>query len=59
MRVPLKRAHLRVRVDGVEHGPGVGVPELDASVGGTAARGEQVGLKRAPGESLHGSLVSI
>jgi len=59
MRVPLQRAHLRVRVHRVEHGAGVRVPKLDATVGGTAARSEQVGLERTPGESLNGSLMRI
>ena len=59
MRVPLQRAHLRVRVDRVQHGASVRVPELDATVGGTASRGEQVGLEWTPRKSLHGSLVRI
>lgn len=59
VRVPLQRAHLRVRIHRVEHRARVGVPELDATVGGTAARREQVGLERTPRESLHGSLMRI
>lgn len=50
-------SRLGVGVDGVLQGAGVGVPELDAAVGGPAAAGEEVGLERAPRKRLDGRLV--
>ena len=38
VRVPLQRAHLRVRVDRVRHRPGIRVPKLYASIRGPAPR---------------------
>ena len=57
--VPLEGAHLGVGVDAVEQRTRVGVPKLDAAVRGTAARREQVGLERAPRESLDSRLVRV
>ena len=34
--VPQQRRHLRLGVNGVDHGAGGGVPEADVSVGSTA-----------------------
>ena len=56
---PLEGTHLGLGVDAVHTGTGVGVPELDAPVRGTAASGEQVALEGAPRKGLHGGLVLV
>ena len=55
--VPLKGANLRTGIDGVEQGTGLAVPELDASIGSTAAGGEEVALMGGPGQGLDGGLM--
>mmetsp|Transcript_29262 Transcript_29262/g.68542 ORF Transcript_29262/g.68542 Transcript_29262/m.68542 type:complete len:440 (-) Transcript_29262:250-1569(-) len=55
--VPLKSTNLRSGVDGVQQGTGLAVPELDASIGGTATSGEEVPLMRRPRQGLDGGLV--
>ena len=49
--------HLRVRVNAVELGTGVTVPEADAAVSSAASRSQQVGLEGAPGQRLDRSTV--
>mmetsp|Transcript_26814 Transcript_26814/g.77329 ORF Transcript_26814/g.77329 Transcript_26814/m.77329 type:complete len:409 (+) Transcript_26814:1431-2657(+) len=55
--VPLKCANLRSGVDGVQQGTGLAVPELDASISGTATSGEEVPLVRRPRQGLDSGLV--
>ena len=55
--VPLKGADLAAGVDGVQEVTGLRIPELYATVGGTASGGEEVAIVRGPGQSFHSSLV--
>mmetsp|Transcript_13203 Transcript_13203/g.22089 ORF Transcript_13203/g.22089 Transcript_13203/m.22089 type:complete len:254 (-) Transcript_13203:627-1388(-) len=54
---PLQRAHLGAGVHRVDEGARAGIPELDTTVRGTPAAGEQVALVWRPGQSLHRGLV--
>ena len=55
--VPLEGADLGAGVNGVEEGPGVGVPKLDRAVSCASTGSQEVGLEGAPGDSLDGSAV--
>ena len=55
--VPAEGADLGARVDGVQVGAELGVPELDRAVGRARARGEDVAVVGAPGEGLDGGAV--
>jgi len=50
---PQQRANLAPRVDRVEHGPRVGIPELDGPVGRAAPGGEEAAVKGTPRQGLH------
>jgi hypothetical protein len=54
---PAEASHLRVGWDVVDASTSGGVPEVDLTVIGTTTGSEEVGLPRAPGESLDGSAV--
>lgn len=54
---PAEGSNLASGVDAVDASARGGVPEVDVSVVGSTAGGEQVGLPRAPGECLDGGLV--
>jgi hypothetical protein len=54
---PPKRSDLRTSVDAVDPSTSGGVPEMNMSVVRTTTSGEEVGLPRAPAESLDSSAV--
>ncbi len=59
MRRPEQRRHLRVGVDRVDKRARLRVPNLNATVRGTAASGQRVRLPGAPSQSLHGRLMAV
>ena len=54
---PQQRAHLRARIDGVQHRTRVGVPTFNGAVGGTASARQQASVEGTPRQGLDRSLV--